>query len=486
MVLRLAGPAVAAVSEKDPIFLNLMYADAEVSLEHLRGLCLSLQDRVAGAVAIVPALKKIARVFTKTLEKYSGNFSYVNDLARATIKCDTLSVLLAVLRELYNEDSAFAIVLVKNRIMSESDAGEAGGYRDMLLNLRDKMTGHIVELQITLASLLEVKMHGKGGHVAYLVARMVALFNKSVNEHRGAITPDVIRAVGKLKLRVLECAGRSPGLAEHLDGLVAAVKSKCCNLVELTLFDCGWPEGRSVDELLEVVAEQCGDMTKFGIYTDGTATGELPQDLFKKLPKLRTVDFSRTLIAGKIPSSIGCASHLDSCIMWSMKFTGPIPPEIGQLRNLKLLFLSRNQLTGSIPSELGQLRSIEVSTLYKNQLTGSIPSELGQLRSIKTLTLFENQLTGSIPSELGQLRSIEVLTLYKNQLTGSIPPELGQLQSLVHLNLRDSRLVGPIPLELGLLSKLDVLALSNNMLCGGIPPQLDQLHLEELLLSGIS
>ena len=91
----------------------LLFADAEGSLERLRALAVGLERQVPGAVASVPGLKDVGRVFAKVLEKYRGDFSKITDLARATIKCRSLPVLLAVLQQLSGSDQAFTLVLIK-------------------------------------------------------------------------------------------------------------------------------------------------------------------------------------------------------------------------------------------------------------------------------------------------------------------------------------------------------------------------------------
>ena len=70
------------------------------------------------------------------------------------------------------------------------DASATGGYRDLLLNLRCLATGHIVELQITLKGLIDVK--AGGGHANYAIARVHRLFERDTYRYEGALGDAVL------------------------------------------------------------------------------------------------------------------------------------------------------------------------------------------------------------------------------------------------------------------------------------------------------
>lgn len=447
--LQLLGQTVVTASSTDPLFLMMLYADAELSLERLRALCCRIEALVPDASPVVPGLKGMGRAFAKTLEKYQGDFSNMTDLARATIKCPSLAVLLAALKEL-KEDKAFEIVLIKNRMMPAFDADEAGGYRDMLINLRDEVSGHIVELQATLDPLLEVKKNGKGGHVAYEIGRLLGLFDKNETEHRGMITTHVLKGVECGLLRILECQGPATEFGIHMDRFFEAAKSGHCALTEVEISGSGWPAHRKVSEMLEVFMDHCGGtLARLVIDQDPAVKGEFPESLFERLPKLRNIDISQVNTTGPIPSSICSAKLLQRLCFCDTKMSGGIPIALGQLHNLKEVFLCSNQLTGSIPFELGKLKNLEKLSLYSNHLIGPIPPELGELLNLKVLLLHSNQLSGRIPDALKQLENLQELSLHQNQLSGRIPLELGQLQRLTHLWLHGNPLLsGPVPLAL--------------------------------------
>ena len=54
-------------------------------------------------------------------------------------------------------------------------------------------------------------------------------------------------------LRELVCRGTSVGLAAHFEALVAAMRAPSCQLRELRLVGCDWPEGRALSELVDAL-----------------------------------------------------------------------------------------------------------------------------------------------------------------------------------------------------------------------------------------
>jgi hypothetical protein len=63
------------------------------------------------------------------------------------------------------EHDKLEVKRIKNRLMLEYNAQLNGGYRDLLINVAIRETGHIFEIQVTLESLMEIKTDG--GHALY-------------------------------------------------------------------------------------------------------------------------------------------------------------------------------------------------------------------------------------------------------------------------------------------------------------------------------
>ena len=153
--------------------------------------------------------------------------------------------------EMLRSHAGFKVLLIKNRLMLAFDASVSGGYRDLLLNLRCLATGHIVELQITLKGLIDVK--AGGGHANYAIARVHRLFERDTYRYEGALGDAVLEGVRCGVVRELVCRGTASGLAAHFGRLLAALRSPSCGLSELRLVGCDWPEGRTLSELVDAL-----------------------------------------------------------------------------------------------------------------------------------------------------------------------------------------------------------------------------------------
>ena len=232
-------------------------------MPHLHELASHVRKQEPEVNAVAAPLKGEPRAAYKARDKYRGDYTRLTDLARMTFVCTTLRQVQAVLMVLARIDS-FVVLLVrppqtllgtlpkahrpigapavprlrsmhthslmtwqiKNRLMLEFDASATGGYRDMLLNLLCKATGHIVEVQITLSKLIAVK--ASGGHASYAIARVHELFEKATFRHEGALSPKLITAVRCGIVRELVCTGTAVGLSVHFDGLLEALRAPSC------------------------------------------------------------------------------------------------------------------------------------------------------------------------------------------------------------------------------------------------------------------
>ena len=283
--------------------------------------------------------------------------------------------------------AGFKVLLIKNRLMLAFDASVSGGYRDLLLNLRCLATGHIVELQITLKGLIDVK--AGGGHANYAIARVHRLFERDTYRYEGALGDAVLEGVRCGVVRELVCRGTASGLTAHFDRLLVALRSPSCGLSELKLVGCDWPEGRTLSELVEALP----------------ATG------------LKTLAIASMQVGGALPEAVA-----DKCVgaelvgLMNLGLTGGVPASFGKCAKLKNLYLNDNQLKGPVPDELGQCGALEELNLSQNQLTGGVPASLGKCAKLKTLLLKANQLEGAVPAtELAALTGLTMLSLRHNE-----------------------------------------------------------------------
>jgi hypothetical protein len=380
-----------------------------------------------------------------------------------TVQCKALKDVKAVLK-LLKMHKGFAVLLIKDRLMLAFDASVSGGYRDLLLNLRCVATGHIVELQITLKGLMEVK--AGGGHASYAIARVHGLFERRTYRYEGALGAAVLKGVRCGVVRELVCRGKASGLTAHFDSLLESLRAPACGLSELVLAGCDWPEGHTLSSLVEALPAR-------GLKTlDITAMqvgGALPEALGDKCAGAELVALSGLGLTGGVPASLGKCAKLKTLYLWENKLEGSIPDELGQCGELEALELQTNQLTGGVPASLGKCAKLKTLMLAQNQLEGPIPDELGQCGELEVLDLAANQLTGGVPASLGKCAKLKTLLLHKNQLEGAIPDELGQCGELEVLDLSSNQLTGGVPASLGKCAKLKGLFLHTNRLEGAVP-----------------
>ena len=110
------------------------------------------------------ALQKIARA-------YQMEFQKLLDVARSTVLFDSVEDLVRCLELIEGEAR---ILRIKNRLDPSYDAGPGGGYRDVSMNLEwprpGHTRGHVVELQLNVQDIFELKKGG-GGHKRYVAFR---------------------------------------------------------------------------------------------------------------------------------------------------------------------------------------------------------------------------------------------------------------------------------------------------------------------------
>ena len=451
-----------------PAHLALLYSDAERTLPRLHDLSAEIKTQQPSAVPVVAPLKGEARAAFKTLDKYGGDYSRLTDLARMcaallpallapcptlrphtptqlphlsadcvwlcvcdrTVQCKTLKDVKAVL-EMLRSHAGFEVLLIKNRLMLAFDASVSGGYRDLLLNLRCVATGHIVEVQITLKGLIDVK--AGGGHANYAIARVHRLFERDAYRYEGALGDAVLEGVRCGVVRELVCRGKASGLAAHFGRLLAALRSPSCGLRELRLVGCDWPEGRTLSELVEALP---ATGLKTLVLESMQVGGALPEAVIDKCAGAEVVLLDKLGLTGGVPASFGKCTKLKSLLLWGNQLTGPIPNELGQCEALEELYLNQNQLTGGVPASVGKCAKLKKLLLGANQLEGPIPDWLGQCDALEWLYLNHNQLTGGVPASLGKCAKLTRLKLDANQLEGAVPAtELAALTALTDLVL---------------------------------------------------
>jgi Leucine-rich repeat (LRR) protein len=196
------------------------------------------------------------------------------------------------------------------------------------------------------------------------------------------------------------------------------------------------------------------------------------------------LNLTRQNLAGKISSSLGNLTSLNSLDLSYNTLVGSIPP-LGHLKQLEILYFNNNNLSGIIPDALANFSNLNWLDLSSNLLVGSIPPKLGLLSNLVYLDLGSNQLEGGIPDVFGQLVNLTNLLLANNMLSGEIPRAIFRLSSLQYLGLGYNMLRMVLPPNMGdLFPNLIQLGLQNNFFEGQIPASLgNAIGLQEIDLS---
>ena len=220
----------------------------------------------------------------------------------------------------------------------------AARYRDLLINARCEATEHIVELQITLRPLLDVK-HA-GGHAAYSLARLLKLNDSRMTSHSGKLSEPILRRLESGMLYQLDCRSSLAGLADQFDRLLEAIRSPYCMLSVLKLGACDWPKGRSVVELLDALSSR-------GIGLSYLSIGDIPQlggslcgadHFFRSCDKLETLSLYNLGLTGELPLAIEALTSLKLLVLHSNSFEGTLPAKLRS--NVKQIILSRTPKEG--------------------------------------------------------------------------------------------------------------------------------------------
>ncbi len=173
-------------------------------------------------------------------------------------------------------------------------------------------------------------------------------------------------------------------------------------------------------------------------YLRGNCLRQVPQDLFKRLPRLKelhvggndlkelpeelfiklSVLFADGNGIERIPSiSVkDCQSSLTKLDL-SDNFLEDVPESLGLLRNIRDLNLARNMLS-RFPQAVALLENLEVLNLARNQIT-TVPEFISNCRSLRGLMLDCNRLR-RLPRAVAAIPKLRFLNVANNDLV-SLP-----------------------------------------------------------------
>ena len=361
------------IKAENPQYLIMLYHDASRAWKSLQKVGQQLTNTLGERIHFkLPGLKAKKRVFAKVYEKYDGDFSRITDLCRCTVACDTMQTILDVLCFL-DATPELGVLRIKNRISRFYNADEFGGYRDILINCRETSTGHIIEVQVTLWKLLEIK-EGTS-HQAYTLARLVDLNAKDTTEFKGTLNDSVISKIKIGLIRKLSL-GEDSDIENYFDKLVGALKAPTCLVSKISIWG-GWCHGKQVSDLFtdEVIKQRAPHMRHVSVTPDKEKygqVGDIPEAFFKYFTKLTYFGCESSFVGGTIPREIGAWKNLTNLSVFDCNFRGTIPRELGNCKKLEKLYLNDCQYEGHFPVEaLKSLKHIERITAWGNNFSNT-------------------------------------------------------------------------------------------------------------------
>jgi Secretion system C-terminal sorting domain/Leucine rich repeat len=124
-------------------------------------------------------------------------------------------------------------------------------------------------------------------------------------------------------------------------------------------------------------------------------------------------------IGGKIPSSFGNLTALQSIEFLDFGLSATLPESFENLINLKTVYF--HAVFGpdalQFPAALTKVPNLESIDMEDNYFTDSLPASFGSMTKLGSLNLFQNSLSGSIPYSINNLDSLKYMDISGNRYT---------------------------------------------------------------------
>ena len=206
----------------------------------------------------------------------------------------------------------------------------------------------------------------------------------------------------------------------------------------------------SMGELTSLPASILTGLPELNRFTiDGSAIGELPEDIFAPATTLTAVHLYENQFTA-VPEDLFSGLSLTALDLDGNGLTSLPGNVFDGLSDLTRLRLDQNQLTELPAGIFSDLSSLETLDLQNNRLTGLPSGIFDGLTALARLELHHNQLTSLPAGIIDDLAALDRLFLHENQLD-ELPAGMfaGVTSPLAELDLRDNA-TEPILLPVGL------------------------------------
>ena len=248
---------------------------------------------------------------------------------------------------------------------------------DILINARESSTGHIVEIQVTLRELLEIK-EGTS-HQAYELARMMDLNAEETTTYRGSLNDSVIDRIKFGMIRKIYLRKKS-GVEKYFDSLVDALGAPTCLVNSLTI-SSDWHKDKTISDLFtkNVITQLKPFLKRISIQPNKDEypnVGDLPEAIWH-CPNLIGITCCHSHVGGTIPPAVGNLKALRSINVWESNFRGTVPEELGQCNSLREFYINGCSFEGNFPVQaVGALKYLKRITLSgNNKFSNTLPLE---------------------------------------------------------------------------------------------------------------
>jgi hypothetical protein len=169
--------------------------------------------------------------------------------------------------------------------------------------------------------------------------------------------------------------------------------------------------------------------------SNNNLSGAIPEAMFPKLPRLKTLELNHNNLSGAVPSNLASLKELQFVHLQNNKLSGGLP---ATMMNLEVQFppmqeidLSYNMLTGTIPD-----------TLFGPEKPGTFAPSV----NLKVLNLRYNSLTGNIPSRITRDNIMVSMLVGGNKMSGTVDPVVGKwLSQRKYCDLSGNQWKCPLP-----------------------------------------